>query len=78
MSKPVMALPGRMDEGGDSMSPLAEEIIEALKKEPMLFGDILKKFRDHSYREILLAWSDVRETGHLDRTRPEGGYRWKQ
>jgi hypothetical protein len=59
------------------MSQLADAIIAALKEKPMLFGEILKKFRNHPYREILLAWSEVRETGHLDRTRPEGGYCWK-
>jgi hypothetical protein len=49
----------------------------AIKAKPMLFGDLLKKFRMDPYRQILLAWSELRESGHLDRTRPEGGYCWK-
>ena len=59
------------------MNKIAADIAEALQTKPMMFADVLRQFKQYPYREILLAWSELRESDYLDRTRPEGGYRWK-
>ena len=48
--------------------------IEGLLRQPIYFRDVLASVRDHPYRAILYAWSDVRTRHAL--ARDEFGRYW--
>lgn len=52
---------------------LASEILKQLRRKPIFYYDLLTEFPDKSYREIMLAWSIVREGHRLSRDE-EGRY----
>lgn len=61
-----------MDESGANrgrVERLAQEILGFLREEPRFFIDVLKHFREHEYRLLLLAWSRLREERRLERDR---------
>lgn len=52
---------------------LASEILKQLRRKPIFYYDLLTGFPERSYREIMLAWSIVREGRRLSRDE-EGRY----
>ncbi|HWQ43589.1 MAG TPA: hypothetical protein VN456_16340 [Desulfosporosinus sp.] len=52
---------------------LSVEIEQYIGEEPRFFSDILRKFINQPYRDILLAWSIIREKDVLKRDE-EGHY----
>ena len=48
--------------------------IEQRLREPVYFRDIVAATRDHRWRDVLLAWSDIRTRHALDRD--EHGRYW--
>lgn len=52
---------------------LPDEIEQYISEEPRFFSDVVRKFRDRPYRDILLAWSTIREKDILKRDE-EGHY----
>ena len=49
--------------------------IEDCLRQPVYFREILATVRDHPYRAILQAWSDIRTRHHLERD--ELGRYWR-
>jgi hypothetical protein len=43
------------------------KIIEDALRKPVYFRDIVEATKEHRYRAVLLAWSDVRSRLKLDR-----------
>lgn len=52
---------------------LGLEILTMLRSKPVFYYDLLNEFPERSYREIMLAWSLVREGHRLSRDE-EGRY----
>jgi hypothetical protein len=52
---------------GRQADPALVKRIEASLREPVYFRDILDATRDHKYRAVLLAWSDIRTRHALER-----------
>ena len=52
---------------------IRDAMLRRLAQGPVMFLDLVEAFPDEEYREILRAWSAVRETAALDRTE-EGHY----
>jgi hypothetical protein len=48
--------------------------LERFLAEPVFFKDVLTRFSQHKYREILLAWSEIRSQFELERD--ESGRYW--
>ena len=49
---------------------LSEQVKTRLRETPLFFSQIVDAFRDSAaYRELLLAWSDIREENILKRDR---------
>ena len=57
----------------DAVDRIRDEIVRRLRAGPAMFFDLLEAFPDEEYRDILRAWSAVRETTALGRTE-EGHY----
>ncbi len=55
--------------------PALVKKIEACLLEPVYFRDILDATRDHPYRAVLRAWSDIRTRHRLERD--ERGRYWR-
>lgn len=53
---------------------LANSILEFLRQGPVHFEDVLQRFRDAPYRDILRAWGRLREDGFLGREVETGKY----
>jgi hypothetical protein len=53
---------------------LAEEILAFLKKKPAYFCDVLREFKNENYRNILLAWGELRAKKKLLREESSGKY----
>ncbi|MFQ5692161.1 MAG: hypothetical protein ACE5IM_03840 [Nitrospinota bacterium] len=53
---------------------LADRIVAFLREGPAHFEDVLLRFRDVPYREILRAWGRLREDGLLGRELETGKY----
>ncbi len=58
----------------DAVEAIRQEMLRRLAAGPALFFELLEAFPDREYRDILRAWSAVREGTPLDRTQ-EGHYR---
>lgn len=56
------------------MDELANQILAFLREGPAHFEDILLRFRDVPYRDILRAWGRLREEGLLGREVETGRY----
>ena len=56
-----------------NLKVLSAEIEHYIGNEPRFFSDILRNFKTQPYREILLAWSIIREKDVLKRDE-EGNY----
>lgn len=52
---------------------LADKIKEYIQAEPRHFADVVTNFISYPYREVLYAWSELREQKILTRDR-EGHY----
>lgn len=52
---------------------LTSEVLTKLRGKPIFYYDLLTEFPERSYREIMLAWSEVREGHSLSRDE-EGRY----
>ena len=53
---------------------LANSILEFLRQGPVHFEDVLQRFRDAPYRDILRAWGKLREGDFLGREVETGKY----
>ncbi|MFQ5913032.1 MAG: hypothetical protein ACE5JS_07605 [Nitrospinota bacterium] len=53
---------------------LADQILDFLREGPAHFEDVLLRFRETPYREILRAWGKLREDGLLGREVETGRY----
>ena len=52
---------------------LTSEVLTKLRGKPIFYYDLLTEFPERSYREIMLAWSEVRE-GHMLSRDEDGRY----
>jgi hypothetical protein len=50
-----------------SQADFAKKIKEFLATGPQFFADVIEAFRDQPYRDLLLAWSEIREEKILQR-----------
>ncbi len=53
---------------------LGNGILDFLRQGPVHFEDVLLRFRDAPYRDILRAWGRLREDGFLGREVETGKY----
>ncbi len=65
---------GQKKEASPKTEELANSILEFLRQGPLHFEDILQRFRDAPYRDILRAWGKLREDGFLGREVETGKY----
>ena len=65
---------GQKKEASPKIEELANSILEFLRQGPVHFEDILQRFRDAPYRDILRAWGKLREEGFLGREVETGKY----
>ncbi|MGI9861483.1 hypothetical protein SDD30_08880 [Moorella naiadis] len=56
-----------------SAKGVLESILELAKQGPFYFVDILNNLPEADYRDILIAWGEIRERGKLHRDK-EGRY----
>ena len=61
-------------EASPKTEELANSILEFLRQGPVHFEDVLQRFRDAPYRDILRAWGQLREDGFLGREVETGKY----
>lgn len=61
-------------EASPKTEELANSILEFLRQGPVHFEDVLQRFRDAPYRDILRAWGRLREDGFLGREVETGKY----
>jgi hypothetical protein len=59
--------PGESADDCGQAARLAQDILTLLRQEPRHFVEVLKHFRAHDYRVLLLAWSRLREERRLGR-----------
>ncbi len=57
-----------------TVEELAERIAEFVKRGPVHFYDILVEFRGENYRDILLAWGELRSQKRLGREKSTGKF----
>jgi 3-polyprenyl-4-hydroxybenzoate decarboxylase len=50
---------------GNDLQLLADEVLNAVKKQPLLFYEILRRFSDYEYRSILLVMCKLREENKI-------------
>jgi hypothetical protein len=60
-----------------SRADLVERVKEYIKQEPRHFAEVVEKYRSYPYRELLQAWSDIREADLFIRDR-DGHYLIKE
>ncbi len=46
---------------------LVDRVMEVIRQKPFFFSDILRHFADVEYRDLLIAWSDIRSQEKFDR-----------
>jgi hypothetical protein len=56
-----------------SKAELVQRVTEYIKQEPRHFSEVVEQYRSYPYRELLQAWSDIREAGLFSRDR-DGHY----
>ncbi len=61
-------------EVSQTIEELANSILKFLRQGPVHFEDVLLRFRDAPYRDILRAWGRLREDGFLGREVETGKY----
>ena len=62
-------------EASQTTKELANRILAFLRQGPAHFEDVLLRFRQAPYREILQAWGRLRKDGSLGREVETGTYR---
>ncbi|MCL5046160.1 MAG: hypothetical protein M1598_05130 [Actinobacteria bacterium] len=50
-----------------TVDAIAEEIIARMERGPVFFADVMRTFPHEPYRDLLLAWSQIRSTRKLGR-----------
>ena len=61
-------------EASQTTEELANRILAFLRQGPAHFEDVLLRFRQAPYREILQAWGRLRKDGSLGREEETGKY----
>jgi hypothetical protein len=56
-----------------SKAELVQSVKDYIKQEPRHFSEVVEQYRSCPYRELLQAWSDIREAGLFTRDR-DGHY----